>query len=132
MGPRSPFVGGGGGPSSPFVHAGMGPRSSLVGGVAPLRFSCAMVRGCSSSWSSSSFEGEGGGSSFMFAGARHCSWVPVGGRHCLCHVRCVCGCSSLLMGACGRSSPFVLAVVVVGDGFVWRQLLMTDEATVVR
>jgi len=43
--------------------------------------------GGSSSWSYLSFEGEGCGSLFVFAGACHCSWVPVGGCCHLCPVR---------------------------------------------
>jgi len=49
----------------------------MGGGGAPRWVSCAMVCGSSSSWSSSSLEGEGHGLLF------------------------VCGCSLLFMGACG-------------------------------
>jgi len=46
-----------------------------------------MVRGCSLSWSSLSFDGEGGGLLFVFVGSCHSSWVPVGSRRHLCPVQ---------------------------------------------
>jgi len=57
------------------------------GGGVPRWFSCAMVHGFSSLWSSLSFDGEGGGLLFVFAGTHHSSWVPVGGCRCLCPVQ---------------------------------------------
>jgi len=59
----------------------------MGGGGVPCWFSCAMVCGCSSLWSLSSFDGEGGGLLFVFAGAHRSSWVPVGGHCHLCPVR---------------------------------------------
>jgi hypothetical protein len=103
-GRSSPLIGGGAGRSSlvfpsSFVDgvAGRSLHYSWVVVVGPSRavrgwywcpasvFVCHGAGG-SSSWSWLSFEGEGGGSLFVFAGARRSS-VPVGGRRRLCPVR---------------------------------------------
>jgi len=74
----------------------------FVGGGVPHRFLCAMVCGCSLS---PSFDGEGGGLLFVFAGAHHSSWVPVGSHCHLCGFEVVDGSGICLLGDVALPRP---------------------------